>query len=61
MNNATKLFTRYQDTLSQFNITAGALRNRHWTGRPRKTTTADDGNIVRAVKKTIPKQLYDIH
>lgn len=31
--------------------TTGVLSNRHRTGRPRKTTAADDRNIVRAVKK----------
>ena len=31
--------------------TAGVLSNKHWTGRPRKTTAADDRNIVWAVKK----------
>ena len=32
--------------------TAGVLSNRHWTGRPKKTTAVDDRNIVRAVKKS---------
>ena len=31
--------------------TTDVLNDRHGTGRPRKTSTVDDRNIVRAVKK----------